>query len=199
MSMLVRVQQMCDEGWGVSKVYLHLDEMSAWSKDAANEVEFNAADMSVTHQDVGDARIFRVQVIRPEAGPRSARTTSGSQVFCQVLGLVVLLLIFFGSLAGTLGFAFFPDTARPALRDATKPYLRLSGVPSDLAVKAFGAASAVAFLLLLLLCRAADCLGCGRFCCGGLTSSSARVSYRSFGGRPLLCNYTLLGPDHGQV
>jgi len=200
LSMLVSVQQMCSEGWGINKVYLHLDELSLWAKDACTESEFMAAQVEVSYQDLGDARIFHVEVVRPQTGPATARTSSGPQKCCQVMGLVLFFLIFCGSLAGALGFALVPERMRPLLRDMPEPYLRLSGVPSDLIVKVCGGVSAVALLIMLLLCRALDCLCCGRCrcccgCCACCSPAAVAPPHRRSAGSPLLCNYTLLSPE----
>merc|ERR1719464_2541281 len=60
--MLVSVQQQCSVGWGVYKVYVHLEELAEWAQDAGeSNGEFGAAILGVEYEDLGDTRICKVK------------------------------------------------------------------------------------------------------------------------------------------
>jgi len=219
--MLVSVEELCTLGWGVHKVYVHLNELADWAQDAGKQNgAFEAAQLDVQYEDVAELRIFRVHVARPQGGSTRGSGQLRRRFCCQLLGSGMLLLLLVGSLAGALGLLMYPNATEPYLDSISEPVLGHSRLPTDLVVKALGGFSVVMLLLLLLccrgLCRGGSCCGtcctsqgcfgrlCGcAFCCNWRLSGGGEGSkhpvHRTPSSRPLLCNYTLLGPDNSPV
>lgn len=170
--MMVRVQERCDVSasmrFNIVKVYVHLTELASWAQDCSVAGDFENARLEVRSEDLGDTRVFTVEVVRPTRTDRSLSARGGASCCCgccapcmRCLTMLILLLV----LAAVVGAALCLRM-RPVLAE---PYLEQTGLHKKKALAALGGVAMVAFALLALLCGAAcgerRCGDCGCLCC----------------------------------
>jgi len=189
---LLGVKDMCRARWGVHKVYIHLDNLADWAKDAGGEAgDFEDARLTTEQEDVETSRIFRVQVQRPDEKQKNTRRMSCKN-FCWCSWIMILLMLVCGSLASVLALQFLPEEVAPYRKkvyEFSLPLFTGHEIPGHFILKALIGILSVALVLLLLCCS-----GCRCKCCGprqGFLQSGSR--------RPLLCKYAPLTSDDSIV
>jgi len=193
--MMVRVQERCDSQnssamrLSIHKVYVHLNELASWAQDAGPVAgDFNKARFDVLYEDLGDTRVFAVEVMRPTANmlmPKGAGSRDNSCCGCFRCLLGILLLL--ASLAGMGAAAcirYMPERAEPYLESYDVGPLR--SVSPRTTILAVGGGSALVFLMVIL-CLCCRCLDSG--CCAhcqecGVCGTCCRCG----SGGPLLAN-----------
>jgi len=176
MRMLVRVQERCDAAaslrFSTLKVYVHLKDLAMWANEAGGVAgEFDQARLEVRTEDLGDTRVFTIQVVRPLRldGPSSslgADTCCSRCCSCmRCMFMFTLLLTLLGCVFAGLCLRIKPKIAEPYLEQA-------GGVEPRVALRGLGATAIACFGLLTLMC----CRSCLQDPCSCRASGSSSCS-----------------------
>jgi len=207
--MMVRVQERCDVANAMflraatNKVYVHLNELSSWAQDAGPFAgEFHTARLEVRSEDLGDTRVFTVQVLRPKTKSGNGSSASDHKggclsCICSCLrGLVLMMTVLacLASAAAAGALWHFPE-------EETEDYVEEYGLGHSrkTIMHALGLLSVVLFFLLnLICCRRCCCISCED--CGSMRGCcSCRALACCTGGTPragtLACGYSRLESD----
>jgi len=210
---MVRVQERCDVANAMflrsstNKVYVHLNELASWAQDAgALAGDFDKARLEVRSEDLGDTRVFSVQVLRPKGKSGNNRSVDheGGRCSCfcaclRCLVTMVIALMCVASAAGAGAVWYLPEKE-------THVYVKESGHSAKTVMKALGLLSVVLFLLLNLLCCRRRCWQrcccCYRGSCEDCGSTGGCCNCRSFSclactprAGTLACGYSRLESD----
>mmetsp|Transcript_26095 Transcript_26095/g.66577 ORF Transcript_26095/g.66577 Transcript_26095/m.66577 type:complete len:448 (+) Transcript_26095:1-1344(+) len=206
LSMMVRVQERCDVANSMTlrppsrKVYVHLNDLASWAQDAGAVMgEFKQARLEVRSEDLGDTRVFSVQVIRPKrSGAAKNQHGSGSgSCGCAFLRCLVQLLILMAMLATGM-FAAALNSFPGRIPRAAMVEIEEAGVSRHRLMYATAGVSCLMFLLLMLTCCrrrcGSSCEDCGsvRSCCNCRSVGCFACSGRA---GTLACGYSRLESD----
>jgi len=132
--MMVRSQEKCKADSSTVKVYIHLDGLAEWAKDAESTEEFEQARLGITYEDQYSredstkTRVYRIEVTRPHGTDVGNIFANRSQHCCQVFAAgvhcavsVVCVLIVIAAVAAAVVASVRPDVFEGVLPQGVLP------------------------------------------------------------------------------